>query len=165
MEYRLIEGFPNYAVGDNRNVWSRKYGDWRKMSTKPCASGSRYCGVKLYFNNKRCGREVQRLVLEAFVSTYSDGHEATHINGNKEDNNLPSLAWKTPTENCRDKLIHGTQQRGEATNSTTLTPAKVQSIRRMCQAGIRQPFIARIFGVSRRTVSRVNSRHTWDHVA
>jgi hypothetical protein len=67
--------------------------------------GKKYLAVALTGGVQR---KVHLLVLEAFIGPRPEGHQGAHENGNKLDNRLDNLRWKTPGENNRDKRRHGT---------------------------------------------------------
>lgn len=71
------------------------------------------------------------------------------------------LRWATSAENERDKIIHGTSNRGEHNGSHKLTETQVYEIRDMAAAGVRHRSIAAKFDVSLKTVRNVHQRRHW----
>jgi len=69
------------------------------------------------------------------------------------------LAWKTRIENCADRLIHGTDGRGEKNPRAKLTRAQVLEIRAL--NNIQKPVLARKFGVDHKTITDILSRKIW----
>ena len=53
------------------------------------------------------------VVLEAFAGVRPEGHQASHLNGNRTDNRIENLVWETPLQNNRRKALHGTQPAGD----------------------------------------------------
>lgn len=168
VEYRGIADFPDYRVGDDGSMWScrtkRGTGRWRQMQEKPSRSG--YCYVMLSYGpfskKKRC--RVNRLVLNAFIGLPAVGEQAAHANGNRSDNRLCNLAWKTSKENNEDKRRHGTLLFGEKVVSSKLTTSSVLEIRRRAGLGELHTSIAKDFGVSIATIGHVAKRKTWRHL-
>ncbi len=70
------------------------------------------------------------------------------------------LSWKTPKENQADRLVHGTDRRGEKSPTSKLTEADVIQIRGL-QGTLSQSKIADQFGISREHVGHVQSRKKW----
>lgn len=120
IEYRPIDGFPGYRVGNDGSIWSR----WGKIQL-PSGKGTRtvlgdtwvrlnpskqkrsihraYLYVNLRGNKKL---RVHRLVLAAFAGPCPDGMECRHLDGNPNNNNLANLEWGTPLQNALDRKEH-----------------------------------------------------------
>lgn len=92
------------------------------------------------------------------------GMDARHTCGK---GNLGCVNWRhivvgTRTENMADKVIHGTQARGEQTNGAKLTEAQVREIRVAVGS---QTAIAARYGINQTTVSQIKRRTRWAHLA
>jgi hypothetical protein len=74
-------------------------------------------------------RSVHTMVLDAFVGPRPGGLVGTHVDGTRDNNRLINLSWRTQGENMRDKILHGTVQRGENGSRVKLTSAEVAAIR------------------------------------
>lgn len=104
---------------------------------------------------------VHRLVCEdAHGSAPSDTHEAAHSCGNRRCVARRHLSWKTPLENEKDKLIHGTRVRGERVGNSRLREGEVKEIRRL-QGTMSQAKIANMFGVSQALIGQIHRRVVW----
>jgi hypothetical protein len=53
------------------------------------------------------------VVLEAWHGIRPDGHQASHLNGDRTDNRPDNLMWETAVANNRRKRLHGTQPAGD----------------------------------------------------
>lgn len=119
-KWRDVPGYDSrYEVSSLGRVrsWARKGpGDKRLDSPKilrPNLPEHGYADHTLFLpGGKRTRKRVCRLVLEAFVGPCPEGYEASHLNGDRADNHLSNLAWKTHLENIRDKYEHGTMYYG-----------------------------------------------------
>lgn len=120
-----------------------------------------YPYVVLSGNGLRTTRTVHRLVLEAFVGPKPDGMEARHLDGMRDNNRLDNLCWGTKTENMADKLMHGTDNRGERCGNAKLTRDDVLTIRSM--DGTQQE-IADKFGISQVHAGRIINRQVWTDI-
>lgn len=168
-DFRTIARFPGYRFGNDGSVWScwaRRSlgvgrgttfvlsGFWRKLS--PARNREGYLYVSLREHPFRSQQFVHRLILEAFRGPCPEGMEAAHDNGNPADNRLDNLAWKTPAENQRDRVRHGTHSRGERNRRAKLSNERVAALRKDFASGItNKAELARKYGVSRSLVSLI----------
>lgn len=172
VEYRDIPGFPGYRVGSDGSIWTRRdnrpphgrLGDvWRPMAVSYSRLGRGT--IKLRRDNRYFTKNFSRLLLTAFAGPPRAGYVCRHLNGNPTDNRLSNLKWGTNSENQVDRVLHGTSNQGSRHGMSKLTETDVRSIRGMYATG-RYTFsaIARLFGVSRRTIAGVVNRAGWRHV-
>jgi hypothetical protein len=119
------------------------------------------------FGRNETGRGVVRrtsapraMCTEAHGAPPSNNHHAAHSCGNGHIGcvNPRHLRWATPAENERDKLVHGTLRRGEAINTSKLSPNDVLAIRRSALSGVA---LARQFGVTPAAISSIRTRKAW----
>lgn len=92
----------------------------------------------------------------------SPEHEAAHSCGKGHLGcvNPRHLEWKTRAGNHADKLIHGTDARGERNKAAKLSEAQAKQVLRL-KGHQTTTEIASAFGVCRKTVERIHSRETW----
>lgn len=94
----------------------------------PYANNGNYANVTI---NKKL-RYVHRLILcEITQKYYNYELEAAHNCGNSLCINPAHLEWKTPFQNEKDKLSHGTRVFGEKHPNKTLTSEDVSNIRKL----------------------------------
>lgn len=160
--WKQIPGFPDYFASDGGQIKSRnRRGAKGGGILKPTINGFGYCIVYLSMRSKKYTRRVHRLVLEAFVGPCPDGMETRHLNGDPHDNRLENLAWGTPPENFRDKVAHGTNQRGETASNVRLSNAQIAAIR----ADLRpQRVVAAEYGIDPGSVCRIRNGKAWRHL-
>lgn len=166
VEYRVIERFPGYRIGDDGSVWTRrrtKGGVWRKLSSAP---GPKYLLVNITTERGKKGktRYVHQLVLEAFVGPCPKGMECRHLDGDHLNNNSSNLVWGTRKDNHADKIKHGTTNLGSRSPMAVIDEDMARKIKIMLLEGMRQKDIAAVTGVGFRTVSNINREVTWRHV-
>jgi hypothetical protein len=118
-QWQLVPGYPRYRVSNRGRSQSRRYrnglpaDEWRDL--KPVPDGHGYPQVRLYRDGERPKWfGLHQLVLLAFVGPPPEGMVGRHVlNNDPGDNRLENLAYGTQSQNCRDKELHGTAQRGE----------------------------------------------------
>lgn len=158
MKWKDIPGYEGfYTVSDTGLVKSEdrivigKAGSERRLRGRilkqmECDHGG-HLVVHLYMDGVPKRHCVSRLVAEAFVS--KTGHETyvTHKDGNVKNNHADNLEWVTPEE------VHG-----------RLTKRDVEKIRSLYvefDSSRGRNGLAKRFGVSVNTISRILKRETW----
>lgn len=89
-------------------------------------------------------------------------YQAAHSCGNGHEGcmNPRHLSWKTPKDNERDKVAHGTIRRGDKINTSKLCEDDVRAIRRdFPHAG--GPRLAEKYGVSNCSIHNIYKRKSW----
>lgn len=87
-------------------------------------------------------------------------HQPAHSCGISQCVNPHHLSWKTPSENQRDKFVHGTAHQLHGRKRSKLSATDVEEIRKL--DGLKtHDEIAAQFDVSRRTVGAVLDGRTW----
>lgn len=128
--YRLVQGFSGYRAGDDGSVWSCRKNTqkaevvdgWHQVKGKIAKKdGYRYvslCGLgkSAGWSGKSWWFRVNVLILRVFRGPPPKGMKyptAAHENGNRRDNRLSNLRWKTLKDNIADKVRHGTLRMGD----------------------------------------------------
>lgn len=160
-EWRDIEGFEGlYQVSNLGEVRSF----YKNKKLKPFRSMGHFV-VHLSKNKTRTIKRVHHLVLEAFVGPRPDGMECRHFpDRNTTNNKLDNLIWGTRSENCADRELQGTSQRGEGNPCVKLSNSKIAEIRLLVAQGEPQRTIAAMFDVSQSLVSRIVTGNRWSHI-
>lgn len=158
-EYKLIDGFNEYRVGDDGSVWSHRSGEWVRLSPRKQRG---YMAVILYQRGKKQSFTVHRLVLEAFIGKRPLGCEhCCHANGIKHDNSLSNLRWGTAKSNYEDARKHGTATRGERMNTARLKSAEVMAILNNLKQGNSRRLLAKQYGVAKTTIRNIADGRSW----
>ena len=174
--YKTLDflNFPKYRVGDDGSFWSYRMDRNGRYRWKLLKGGhvGRYRRVKLCHESVQKSELLHRLILMAFVGP-SPTHKpcGCHNDGDPSNNNLSNLRWDSPAGNMRDKLKHGTSQRGISINqgelqgSSVLTTAQVLEIReRYVKGKIGYKSLGNQYGVSCWTIRSIIKRINWKHV-
>lgn len=79
-----------------------------------------YRGVTLVdrkvYSRGQVERRVHRMVLETFVGPRPDGMDATHLDGDKLNNQADNLSWRSRSDNIKDQVAHGTHRNSSKTH-------------------------------------------------
>jgi hypothetical protein len=117
--WRPIPSFAGYEVSDIGRVRSLAHtrrgrnGGERSFETKIMKLRQDKQGRAIVALRQNGGRRVVRvstLVAEAFLGPRPPGMEVCHENGDNLNNHPWNLRYDTHQNNCRDRIIHGTQR-------------------------------------------------------
>lgn len=123
-----------------------------------------YPTVTLCSENGKLSAKVHQLVLLAFEGPLPDGMVTRHLNSIKTDNRRRNLRYGTHKENAQDAREAGTAVRGSTHGCAKLAEKDVLEIRRRYAKGEMGVDLARVFGVSKATVSLITLRKSWKHI-
>lgn len=102
---------PSYAVTPHGDIVRIDTGAILRPSPR---NRSGYLAVSLWEDGKGKSWFVHQIVALTFHGPRpSPRHDAAHDDGNKRHNHYTNVFWKTKIENERDKIAHGTSNRGD----------------------------------------------------
>lgn len=159
-EWRPIDGFQSYEVSSlgrvRRSVRGKTIGEIGHVLKSWLSAG--YPTVCLVGLGKKEKHSVHVLVCRAFHGPKpSLRHEVAHNNGIKTDCSKINLRWALRAENHADKLIHGTDNRGEKHGMAKLTDSDADVIRNYPKGRGTGSFLAKRFGVASSLVSMIRN--------
>ncbi|RYF12778.1 MAG: hypothetical protein EOO40_00440 [Deltaproteobacteria bacterium] len=127
---------------------------------------SGYPSVSLYSQRSKKTHFVHRLVARAFLSMPAgiDKPQIRHLDGDKLNCQLSNLVFGTQLQNQRDRLAHGTHNRGERSGKAKLTLAEVVRIKAMLAAGCKGYKIAKEFNMSGPAIYEIALGRSWGWV-
>src|SRR5262249_27903182 len=120
-DWACIPSLNGYRFDRSGRVWScwvrgskkhRVSSEWNEIKPRPNVRRD-YLYVTLKTPDGRKHFRVNVLILWAFTGSRPDGLEAAHLDGDRSNNRVENLAWKTHAENIADKAGHGTVRKGE----------------------------------------------------
>ncbi len=161
-EYRQHPKFTWLWVSREGDILSRREGEGDKRLAV-WVNHKGYSGVSVWSENRNHSLFLSRAILDAFVGPRED-MQASHLNGNKQDNRLENLAWETAKENQARKKEHGTSQHGMRHGGSVLTDEQVIEIRALAASGVKLTVIADKFGVWDSNIGAIVNRQTWKHI-
>lgn len=167
-QYRPVEGFSKYRIGDDGSVWTyrmNREGIYRWKLLKPATLKGGHRRVTLSQDGKKREALVHRLVLEAFVGPCPPGMECCHWDDNPNNNNLSNLRWDTSVANHKDRARNGKMQRGSRHCRAKFTEELVTRIRKQYATGLTSHReLARAYGVGDAAITSILNRRTWKHI-
>jgi hypothetical protein len=163
-----IPNFDGYDIDEDGNVWSCWSYNGKKTNEfhliKPKISDG-YLEVGLCRNKKQFFRRIHVLLLETFVGPRPKGMVARHFpDNNRQNNKLNNLQWGTCQENHDDQKINGTIQYGSKNKNSKLVEKDVADILALLKEGKMGIEIAKLYNVSKYTISLIKTGKTWKHV-
>lgn len=124
---------------------------------------SGYLMVRAMWDGQRHCALAHRLVWYALHGTIPDDKTVNHLNGVKSENRPSNLELATPSEQAihARKVLGKVRQNGARNNNAKLSQKVVEVIRSRRLAGESLKSIAKDFGISDRTVSKVALGKRW----
>lgn len=122
-----------------------------------------YLYASLWKNNKGKCVKAHRAVAEAFIPNPLNKPQVNHKDCNVSNNHVSNLEWCTPKENSQHMVNLGNSTKGEKSGNHVLTDVKVREIRILLK-NVSQYKIARMYSVSRSTISKIHLNTAWKHV-
>ena len=160
MELKQLPGLSRYAFRSDGEVISH----WGK-EPKTLAGGQDKDGYRKFvlIDDMGARRYVRRasLICAAFHGPRPKGKEVRHIDGSKTNDAPSNLSWATHAENCADKAMHGTSQRGAVNGNAKLTQDQAKAAKSRIARGDSCAEIAKGFGVSKSTIFNIKYGKTW----
>lgn len=148
VEGELIPRFPDYLITKSGNVYSNRCKKWRKL--KPSSNIDGYKVVYVRNDSEEKKFFVHHLVLITFVEERRIGMECRHLDGTRDNNKLENLKWGTKSENERDKILHGTNNRGQ---EPSLSKDEISQIFALREIPLSMKEISQRMGISKALVS------------
>ena len=147
-----------YEVSNAGRVRTTRTGHIKKLTIDK-KSGRPF--LLLWKDNIYKVARVGRLVLFAFRGAPPSGYECCHNDGDPTNNRLGNLRWGTPASNQRDRVKHGTSNRGEQCGTAKLTEAQVLAIRSDPRRHVE---IAAEYHIQQSQISRIKNGQRWGHI-
>lgn len=181
-EWREIPFSPFYEVSNMGRVRKVKHivknmKNLGKIINQSKNQNGNYVQVALWVDGKRRNFRVNRLVCMIFHGDPpTPKHHAAHLNGKSLDNRAENLSWKTPKENEKDKIAHGTARigdkhwsksmpekraRGVDHGKTKIDEDQVRAIRKDPRNNSQ---VGKEYGLDKTTILNIRKRKTWGHV-
>lgn len=167
-----------YAVTEDGRVWSKPKttvagngvknhsGVWLKSHAYSMRTNHQR--VYLSRDGKKYGKQVHRLVAEAFLPNPNRLPVVNHIDGNPLNNHVSNLEWTTNSGNCKHAVAMGLtklpNQVGSNNSNAKLQDSDVLKIRNLADSGMSIVDIAKMFLVARKTIRDVVRGVSWRHL-
>jgi HNH endonuclease len=154
---RIVPEFPRLVISDTGVIWGPS---GRRLKQFPKRHG--YLFITLYPGPQRWVHvPVHAVVCTAFHGPRPEGLQVRHLNGCNTDNRAANLEWGTGAENQADRILHGTDHRGERNYKTTLTEADVRQIRDLRAWGFSRVQIGDWYSITPSAVGKIAARINW----
>lgn len=155
-----------YAGRRNRGDLSVLLQSLLKMETDECITWpstglNKYGYAVIRWEGKQ--QRVNRVVCGIMRGSPTDAKlHAAHSCGNRACVNHRHLRWATPTENQADRLLHGTDGRGEKNVTSKISEQDARAIRLAWKArDLNQTEIGKRFGITPSAVSHIVTGKNW----
>jgi hypothetical protein len=156
MRVRITPEYPSLVISSDGKIQGPS-GKWLKLFPKRHG----YLFVTLYDRGCWSHLAVHTAVCTAFHGPRPEGMEVRHLNGVNTDNRAENLAWGTGVENQADRVLHGTDHRGEKNYKTSLTEQDVREIRDLRSWGFSRVQIGKWYAITPSSVGKITTRVNW----
>jgi len=123
-----------------------------------------YFKVILSKNKHPKSFRVHRLIYETFNTYIPFNMVCRHMDGNNQNNCIENLAIGTVSDNEKDKIKHGTHNKGSRNGRSKINNLIVRIIRHLIKYDMSEEYIGKIFGVSHSIISMIKLNKIWTHV-
>lgn len=160
-EWRGITGWSErYQVstdGQVKNIQTGRIKKWQEARNG-------YYRVSLYKDAEQKDNKyyIHRLVAEAFIPNPENKPEVNHKDNNKENNHYSNLEWVTHSENHIHLRSLGCLV-GEGNGRAKFTKEDVLHIRSL-QGQMSHGKIAKMYGVGKAAIQKIQNRTRWRHL-
>ena len=120
-----------------------------------------YLTVRLYDRKRQKTFDVHRLMAMTFLGGIPDGMHVCHINGIKTDCRLSNLRIGTAASNEKDKVNHGTSNRGERFGRSKYTEEQVRKAKILLASGMKAKDVANETKIALGSVRAISSKDNW----
>jgi hypothetical protein len=127
----------------------------QKHKTRP------YLMVRLHCDGKAKTFDVHRLVAITYLGEIPKDLNVCHINGDCKDNRLENLRIDTRSNNERDKVLHGTSNRGAKNGMNKHHVQTIIAIKHALKDGVSSAEISRIFEIPSSQIRNIKNGYKW----
>ena len=154
-----------FEVSDKGNL-KRLLENGKERILKGYENCNGYRATVLCVNHVPKSKLIHRLVAEAFIPNPDNLPQINHIDGNKKNNSVENLEWCDSKHNINHAWSNGLHRIPNGTNNPRhkLTEDQINYIRKNCvryDQNRGTSALARKFGVSQTTISRIVRGETW----
>lgn len=168
-EWRVIEGFPAYAVsnlGQVKRIIDCPFSKaGRLLRQHPNEKG--YLMVKLSDGIVSKTKKVHLLVAYAFNGCRPEGMTANHKNGIKSVNSSDNIEWITHQKNVQHAHENGLCQimRGEKNGNSKLKTGEVWLIKKLlAESNLSLVTIGKMFRTKKVNIHAIKAGRNWAHI-
>lgn len=154
-EWRIIKGFPDYAVSNHgrvrRETVAKVHNTYPGRILKQRLRKEGYFSVSVSNIKTRKSKSflVHVLVALEFIGDRpTPDHQVAHWDGDEGNNFVDNLRWATPEENRKDMERHGTKVFGLIAWNKRITDDQVREIRKLRTTGLTYDNIADLYNIS-----------------
>lgn len=160
-EFRDVPDHPGYKISANGTVLGKKGRPLRQF-----LSADGYPRFTTFEAGRWQQVSTHVMVCQAFHGPRPDwANLVAHGNGDRTDNRAENLRWATFEQNEADKREHGRNLAGSRNHQAKLTEDQVADIRRRPRYRGLGRSLAREFGVSENTISKIIRGKNWAGVS
>lgn len=153
-----------YQISNYGKVLALRYKNTHEQLLQPVIKKSGYVVYNLNKDGKYTYPRSHRLVALHFIENKNNHPFVNHIDGNKLNNQVSNLEWCSMEYNNRHAKETGLLREPYTNTLKKLNEEKVKEIKSLLEQGKFMTDIAKIYGVSRDSISNIKYDITWKWV-
>lgn len=119
-----------------------------------------YLMVRL--NNKQAKTfDVHKLMGLTFLGMPKEGYQVCHNNGIRTDCSLKNLRIDTASNNQKDRVLHGTTNRGSSHSSSKYTELLIKEIKIKLKNGAKPALLSKEYEISQNYIRNIKNGYKW----
>jgi hypothetical protein len=127
----------------------------QKHKTRP------YLMVRLHCNGKSKTFDIHRLVALTYLGEIPKHLNVCHLNGNPKDNRVENLRIDTRQSNEKDKVLHGTSNRGAKNGMNKHDEQTIVAIKHLLKNGKSCNEISKIYEIPSSQIRNIKNGYKW----
>lgn len=157
--WKEIINHPNYEVNELGEIKNKI----KNKILKPFITTNGYLRIRI---SNKIAFQVHKIIALYFIDNPNNFSEVNHIDGNKLNNSINNLEWCNRSQNMihsyKNNLSKNTfNNKGEKHYNSKLKKEDIEKIKEMLNNSISQKEIAKLFNVSKQTISNIKNNKNW----
>lgn len=162
--YKEIPNWEAYAIskcGEIIRIGKAKGAKTNAVLKQQSPKSRPYLTVRLHCHGKAKSFDVHKLMAITYFGQIPKNMNVCHINGNAKDNRLENLRIDTRSSNEKDKILHGTSNRGTKNGQNKYNNETIIIVKSLIKSGARLTDVERFTQIPYATLRHIKNNTRW----